>query len=67
MNVHHMACQLVVTGGLEPCDCTALKEATEKVRRCIGCGARDGFTSPLNVCAKCEAIAEGRHHDSAKG
>lgn len=55
MNVHHMACQFIVTGGLEGCDCNALEEATEKVRRCIGCGAREGFISPLNMCERCLA------------
>ena len=53
MIVHHLVCRLIVTGGLESCDCNALEEATE--RRCLGCGARDGFISPLNMCEKCLA------------
>lgn len=26
-------------------------------RHCVGCGATEGFTSPLNVCQKCESGA----------
>jgi ribosomal protein S14 len=34
------------------------EKASEPLRRCVGCGATSGFTSPLNLCQTCEAAMQ---------